>query len=404
MINLSAVLISNGLGAALMLTLLLSNRKNTRSVFLDEKIFFMMCHTTLILCILETASFLVDRTAWTFGPVLNRILNGSLFILDISFSFLWTIYVDFKLFGQLRRLYKIYPFVSIPAVCIVALTVLNIWGIDIFYTVSQENVYTRTPYTYLVYLFTYIYLAIGAIMVFVYRKKLGKYLFMPMMVFLSPVLIGSLLQMFFYGIALIWVSVAFGLVSLYINLQNEIFLLDSLTKLYNREYLIRYLNYVSQKPTSNTKIAGIMIDINLFKSINDNFGHSEGDIALQLVAKCLMDVAQENQFVVRYGGDEFIMICNVRSQHEIEQVMEKIHQRVEEENQKNERPYRLSLSMGGAILNPCPHCIDRFLQTMDARMYSYKRKFYAESSDPIILSQSQSPCPFADYSVRQFGT
>ena len=95
-------------------------------------------------------------------------------------------------------------------------------------------------------------------MVFIFHKKIGKYLFMPVIVFLMPIFIGSLLQLLYYGIALIWVSVSFGLISLYINLQNEASMLDSLTKLYNREYLTRYLNYMLQKSSNEKQIAGIM--------------------------------------------------------------------------------------------------------------------------------------------------
>ena len=66
---------------------------------------------------------------------------------------------------------------------------------------------------------TYAYLFYGAGLA--YRKKFQgrKYLFMPMMIFMAPVIIGSLCQFLFYGVSLVWVSVAISMVSLYMNIR-----------------------------------------------------------------------------------------------------------------------------------------------------------------------------------------
>lgn len=380
MINLPAVFIANGLGAALMFTLILSNPKGTRNVFLDEKIFFTMCTLTFGLCLMETFTFCIDGKMFWGSIFLNRLVNSILFVTNSIFSYLWTIYVDYKLFGKLERLRKIYPFVAIPAAIVCILAILNIFT-DTMFTVTSENVYIRTPMAIISYIVTYCYLMMGAVMVFLYRRKVGKYLFMPVIVFLAPIFIGSLIQLFCYGIALIWVTVSFGLISLYINLQNEVSMLDALTKLYNREYLTRFLNYTMQKTVTFKKTAGIMMDINAFKEINDTYGHSEGDHALQIVGQSLLNIPDEDCFAVRYGGDEFIVICSVQSQEQLEQVAEKIRSRVEQQNRQHTLPYQLSLSMGSALFDPTTDNIDSFLQRMDQRMYENKRIFYSNSKN-----------------------
>lgn len=378
MINLPAVLIANGLGASLMLTLIFSNRKGTRTVFLAEKLFFFMCQLTLGLCLVETFTFYIDGKMFPGSVFLNRLSNSLLFITNSVFSFWWTMYVDYKLFGQISRLRRIYPWVALPAVVVCLLAALNLFT-DVFFTVSADNVYARTPLAVITYLVTYFYLLGGGIMAFRYRRKSGKYLFMPVAVFLTPIFVGSLLQMLFYGIALIWVSVAFGLVSLYINLQNEISLLDPLTKLYNREYLVRYLNFMRQKPPAKKKMAGIMMDVNAFKEINDTLGHSEGDTALRLVGQCLMEVVRGDNFSVRYGGDEFIVICQVHSQQELDRLCERIRRRVDRQNDGGVLPYRLSLSMGSTLYNSASDDVDSFLRRMDQNMYEDKRRYYSDS-------------------------
>lgn len=380
MINLPAIFVANGLGTALMITLILSNPQKTRNVFLDEKIFFIMCNLTLALCLTETATFCIDGKMFAGAVFLNRLLNAIIFTADSIFSFLWTVYVDYKLFGQTERLKKIYPFVAIPAAIVCLLAISNIF-IDVFFTVSADNVYARTPFAIVSYLVTYGYLMSGAILVFISRKKIGKYMFMPVIVFLAPIFIGSLIQLLFYGIALIWVSVSFGLMSLYINLQNEVSMLDSLTKLYNREYLTRFLSCILQKP-QNGKIAGIMMDINAFKEINDVYGHSEGDDALRIVGQCLMmDSQTAGHFAVRYGGDEFIVIFPIRQPQEIDEMILRICRRIEQQNNTGARPYQISLSMGSAILEPATGSIDGFLREMDERMYQNKRTYYSDSKN-----------------------
>lgn len=391
LINLPAVLIANGLGAALMLTLIFSNRKGTRTVFLAEKLFFAMCQLTLGLCLVETFTFYIDGKVFPGAVFLNRLSNSLLFITNSVFSFLWTMYVDYKLFGQRQRLRRIYPWVALPALAVCVMAAMNLF-VDVFFTVSPDNVYSRTPLALLTYLVTYLYLLGGGILAFVYRRKSGKYLFMPVVVFLAPIFAGSLLQMLFYGIALIWVSVAFGLVSLYINLQNEISLLDPLTKLYNREYLIRYLNFIRQKPPAKKQMAGIMMDVNAFKEINDTLGHSEGDAALRLVSKCLMDVVRGDNFAVRYGGDEFIAICMVSGQQELDKLVARIRRRVDRENTGSPRPYRLSLSAGSTLYDPAGDDIDSFLRRMDQHMYEDKRRYYSDSrNDRRHRRQAEQP-------------
>ena len=265
---------------------------------------------------------------------------------------------------------------AVPAVVVLVLSVLNLW-IDVFFAISPENIYERTTLLFLPYLVTYGYLLYGAVMVLRYQNKVGKYLFMPVMVFLLPIFVGSLLQMLFYGIALIWVSVAFGLTALYINLQNEVSLLDPLTKLYNRTYLNRYLNSTMQRSGTERKAAGIMLDINSFKEINDTYGHSEGDTALQLVGQCLMDTVSGANVAVRYGGDEFIIILRVREEREVEQMMERIRMRMAQISGESARPYTITLSMGTALYDPATDNLDRFLGRMDQRMYEAKRSYYS---------------------------
>ena len=377
MINLPAIFIANGLGACLMVIMLLSNHRNVRSGFLDDRLFSQMCLLALFLCLFETVTFCVDgRLFWGAIP-LARISNALLFALNAVFSFLWTVYVDYKLFGDLRRLRRVYPYVAIPAGAVCVMAGVNLFA-NVFFAISPENVYSRMPLAVLAYIVTYGYLLFGAVMVVRYRRRRAeKYLFMPVATFLIPIFIGSILQLLFYGLALIWVTVAFGLTSLYINLQNEATLVDSLTKLYNRDYLTRYLSRAEQRYLSANALTGIMLDVNSFKQINDTYGHTEGDAVLRLVGRVLLKAVKGRGFAARYGGDEFIVILQNQTPEAVRQISDRIRRDIDASSRNRNCPYQLSISMGIHVYDQQADTIHSFLQAMDARMYAEKRQFYS---------------------------
>lgn len=91
-------------------------------------------------------------------------------------------------------------------------------------------------------------------------------------------------------------------------------LMDSLTGLPNRRSLENRLNYVHSEAKRFNKRFGLMaIDVDHFKSINDNFGHDVGDEVIKTVANLLKNNIRDVDTVSRIGGDEFVMV--VRDQH-----------------------------------------------------------------------------------------
>lgn len=92
------------------------------------------------------------------------------------------------------------------------------------------------------------------------------------------------------------------------NLKSEeVFenVLDALTKVVTRKYIIRYINYLIE---NEVPFSMAMIDIDNFKLINDNYGHVAGDQALVQLAELLMKYVGDDGVVGRYGGDEFIVV------------------------------------------------------------------------------------------------
>jgi len=94
------------------------------------------------------------------------------------------------------------------------------------------------------------------------------------------------------------------------NKLKEVSITDQLTKLYNRRRIENVLqaNYQRAKE-DNTLFAIILLDLDYFKKVNDNFGHQIGDEVLVSIAKLLKNNSRESDICGRWGGEEFIIIC-----------------------------------------------------------------------------------------------
>lgn len=86
---------------------------------------------------------------------------------------------------------------------------------------------------------------------------------------------------------------------------------DSLTGLYSNEFLEEAIRLtISQSRRSMQYFAVYVIDLNKFKSINDTFGHEAGNLALKKFSQVIQEtIYRRNDLIVRYGGDEFVILC-----------------------------------------------------------------------------------------------
>lgn len=92
---------------------------------------------------------------------------------------------------------------------------------------------------------------------------------------------------------------------------NQLAFYDPLTHLPNRRLLLEHIHRsIDACKRSNKQLAVLMLDLDKFKPINDNFGHSAGDTLLKLVAERLTTSVRANDLVVRLGGDEFVIVIN----------------------------------------------------------------------------------------------
>ncbi|MBI5034186.1 MAG: PAS domain S-box protein [Chloroflexi bacterium] len=159
--------------------------------------------------------------------------------------------------------------------------------------------------------------------------------------------------------------------------QKQLSITDSLTGLYNRRHFVELAQREFQRAHRlNSPCALLMLDLNDFKHVNDTYGHSAGDEALQLVAKMLVKNIRSIDVVARYGGDEFVILlpdCSRELAQQIAGRLEKANHRMK--FVARDQPVQLSYSLGIGIATLAPdETLDDLLVRADSEMYIEKAK------------------------------
>ncbi len=107
---------------------------------------------------------------------------------------------------------------------------------------------------------------------------------------------------------------------------------DPLTGVFNHgEVETQLNNAIALRQKSDAPVSVMMLDLDKFKAVNDNYGHATGDLTLKNFAKILMDMAAEEKALAgRWGGEEFVIICREKNAEEAYRMAEKLRSRVEE--------------------------------------------------------------------------
>ena len=173
---------------------------------------------------------------------------------------------------------------------------------------------------------------------------------------------------------------------------------DALTGLFNRRYFdIMLFEKINMAKRSRTPLALLIIDLDLFKEINDTYGHPAGDEILICVGQAITSqVLRTSDFVCRYGGDEFVVALYDTTEEGAKQIAEKIKQAVEKIDLclADGEEIRLNLCIGGCIVIPDDTIYpESIFKAADIALYEAKNKggnqicmtsIYTEGSQSMI--------------------
>lgn len=152
---------------------------------------------------------------------------------------------------------------------------------------------------------------------------------------------------------------------------NELHMTDALTGLYNRFALNNFRDIYEEKKVFSM----IMFDMDGLKPINDNYGHLSGNHAICIIANTIAEAAKEGDLVMRYGGDEFLIISHDTNKNYWEEQKGIINEKLQKIAEKKKLPYSLGVSLGYAESNvENSLSMDECYIKADEAMYQHKKE------------------------------
>ena len=174
------------------------------------------------------------------------------------------------------------------------------------------------------------------------------------------------------GFPIICVAITIELLCLYMGTSTQQISMDKLTQVNNRQNLLSFLDY--KVLNHSERLFLFMMDLDYFKSINDTYGHLEGDDALIRAAKALKMACgnyRRRPYVARYGGDEFIVVIE-STKAEADALLASIHENLENLNKASNKPYKLAFSIGVGEYHPGMDA-NALIEAADSELYKIKR-------------------------------
>lgn len=150
---------------------------------------------------------------------------------------------------------------------------------------------------------------------------------------------------------------------------------DPLTELLNRRGMHERIEAeISRSRRERSHIGLLLLDIDLFKEINDQHGHGKGDAALQTVARLIHAMLRPYDSVARWGGDEFLVLTQASDAHDLDTLGERMRAVVADGGRiegSDGAPVRLTISVGGYFAHSGED-LERMLQRADKALYAAK--------------------------------
>lgn len=142
---------------------------------------------------------------------------------------------------------------------------------------------------------------------------------------------------------------------------------DSMTNAYSRLFLKKYI-----KKNSKLSCTVVLIDLDNFKQINDTYGHEIGDDVLKTIVSIFKDVIRDEDLIIRYGGDEFVIVFNNIESKIVKEIIERVRLKLFHLEKFN---FKIDFSYGISRTGLVAEIVD-FIKDADSKMYLQKHKKY----------------------------
>jgi diguanylate cyclase (GGDEF) domain len=359
------------------------NRRNGMQSFAE------LCLSRLLAC------FIINFSANFLFTLFDRILDlENTLALSYAFKtlyhitliigvFIWCVYADAQIKGAHPDSKKRFSMLMLPAAVPIALAFISLSTHKLF-IIDASSHYIRGPWFQFEMFYLLVFSVLAAVRLLRYCRTESEPLARSHQAITAtfPLCVMASWALSFVGEAfpVICVAVMVELLLLFLGTMMQQISIDNLTQVNNRQNLLGFMNYKLKYHERDVYL--MMMDLDSFKYINDNYGHVEGDNALVHASAAIKTACGKyipRPYIARYGGDEFIVVIETDNPKDVEIITESIHKALTGYDETS--PYRLRMSIGTAKLidGQTPK---ELIHEADKMLYDIKKKRKTEDEEP----------------------
>lgn len=325
----------------LLLFVLITMRIRNDAVSFSNRLFIKLIWINIYMLIMEIISWKFDRQPGQFNWYANYISNMIFSWSTPLITCVWVSYIDFHIYKSIERLKKrLYYFQ--PMIISTLFIIINFFRPFIF-SVNDANVYSREPFVWLLVIINTFLVGYVWYMAYINRKFINKEVIISILLFIIMPAIAAAVQVLIFGAFILWPIMSITIVITYISLETVSTSKDYLTGLLSRHRLDNYIDYLI---AAKKNFLLVMIDLDDFKVINDNYGHVKGDQALKIFSRNLSHTFKKANVIGRYAGDEFIIVTENLDENDISELMIQLNVHLMQEAERLELPFDIGFSYG----------------------------------------------------------
>ncbi len=330
--------------------------------------------SSVLILVIETIQFLIDGHSEIHLFILNYFLSFVYLVLNGTMAYYWFVYTVYLVTSKEKTRNFAEWTAALVVILYVLILIASVFTKTMFYIDAETNTFVAGSMYFIQAILTYGLFATAAflaLMAVIRRQKLMFSLGTVFVVFVCMPLAGGIVHLIFPKAKVVWQLLAVGQMLVACDYKFSLVSIDALTSLNNRRSFNSRMAQIASEEFFDVKPTLFMIDINLFKEINDTFGHPEGDNALVQTSQLLKNVfSKSDAYLSRFGGDEFCVVYNCL---DAETVKQRVYKAFDEYNQISGKPYHLSISIGYAqLVGTGKGAIDSMLKRADEDLYTEK--------------------------------
>ncbi|MCQ2100708.1 MAG: GGDEF domain-containing protein [Fibrobacter sp.] len=349
-------------GMILVVVMIVGNVWRLRLKTKESKLLIAMLLFCFFSCLSDLFAYAADGCSCVYAKQLVYITNSWVYASNFLCAYSWMSFLKEHFRMELNGFLKCILRISMVVLPLMLLTNLFV---PLLFSVNEHNRYVRC-FGYWIYIFFNYSIVVTSLTLYYknYRQD-GLIRFFPIWFYAIPTVVAIVLQSIFYGVSLMAPSFAVAIAGAFCSLQNERVFRDYLTGLFNRPFLDYVLYLYNNKKRQSS---GIMVSLCDFSKINDELGHKVGDRALCNAADILRESTGQWGSILRYSGDEFIIMVDTHHDNSIANCVEKIRMNVEKFNRNSGEPYKLTVAIGVKKYAGSSESVDYFQDCLLADM------------------------------------